>query len=928
MAFQSKSLKTRVTLFTLTIFVVGIWSLAFYVSKMLRADMEQLLGEQKYSTVALIATNMNSELEERLRALEAVAKALAPQVNEVPSGLQAVLAGQQVLPHLFNGGTFATGLDGVAIADVPVSANRLGVSYADRDFIVSALKDGKSTIGRPVIGKKLQVPVIAMTTPMRDSNGKVVGALSGVINLGSANFIDKVTEGHYGETGRYMLVAAQHRLVVAPTTKERVMQALPAAGVNAMIDRFVAGFEGHTVYVNPQGKEVLASVKAMPVAGWFLLAELPTVDAFAPIRDMQRRMIVATIILTLLAGAICWWMLRRQLAPMFAAATTLAKLTESGQTLQPLPITRQDEVGELIAGFNRLLETLGKREDALKESEARFRGLTAMSSDFYWETDEEHRLTRRTQSEVSAGDEIAAPSPRLGQRRWEIPHTAPGEALWQQHREQLDAHLPFRNFEISRVRLNGKARHISISGAPVFDAAGVFKGYRGVGTDITERKEAEATIRELAFFDHLTGLPNRVLLTDRMKQAMTDSGRTRRCGAVIFIDLDHFKTLNDTLGHDMGDLLLKQVARRLEPCVRAGDTVARLGGDEFVVLLEGLGTTSREAAVQAESVGRKILSALGQSYPLHNQNYHSTPSIGITLFQGDQASIDDLMKQADLAMYQAKGGGRNTLRFFDPAMQTAVVARVAMEADLRTALIEQQFLLHYQPQVGARDEVTGAEALVRWQHPTRGLVSPAEFIPLAEETGLILELGAWVLKSACVQLALWAMREETAHLTVAVNVSAEQIRSPDFVRDVLAVVKSAGADPKRLKLELTESVLVDNFEDITGKMKVLRAEGVSFSLDDFGTGYSSLSYLKRLPLDQLKIDASFVRDVLLDGNDAAIARTIVALAANLGMGVIAEGVETLAQRDFLAKAGCQAYQGYFFSRPLPIASFEEFADRD
>ncbi|MDP2025621.1 EAL domain-containing protein [Sulfuriferula sp.] len=462
----------------------------------------------------------------------------------------------------------------------------------------------------------------------------------------------------------------------------------------------------------------------------------------------------------------------------------------------------------------------------------------------------------------------------------------------------------------------------------VKDNNGAVTHYVGTHFDITERKKAEERINELAFFDQLTGLPNRTLLLDRLRQIMTASSRDGSYGALLFIDLDNFKTLNDTLGHDMGDLLLKQVAQRLTPCVRKGDSVARLGGDEFVLVLGGLSMSEREAAIGAEAVAGKVLATLNQPYQLGDVAHRCTASVGATLFMGHLATIEDLMKQADLAMYKSKEAGRNTLRFFDPDMETAVMNRAALEKDLREAVREKQFLLHYQAQVVGEGRLTGAEVLVRWQHPQRGMVPPAEFIPLAEETGLILPLGHWVLETACTQLAVWATRPEMAHFTVAVNVSAHQFSQNDFVDQVLAVLNKTGANPQKLKLELTESLLVGNVQNIIEKMFALKSKGVGFSLDDFGTGYSSLSYLKRLPLDQLKIDQSFVRDVLSDPNDAAIAKTIVALAQSLGLGVIAEGVETEAQREFLASSGCHAYQGYFFSRPLPLEGFEEFARRD
>ncbi len=478
--------------------------------------------------------------------------------------------------------------------------------------------------------------------------------------------------------------------------------------------------------------------------------------------------------------------------------------------------------------------------------------------------------------------------------------------------------------EIWDRRKNGDeyAKWLTISS--VKNDKGILTHYVGAHYDITDRKEFEEKIHGLAFYDQLTGLPNRTLLRERLIQAMTASVRNASYGGLLFIDLDNFKTLNDSLGHDMGDLLLQQVAHRLTLCVRAEDTVARLGGDEFVVMLTNLSSDQMEGANQIEKVGEKILEALNQDYQLKDISYHSTPSIGATLFTGNQTELDDLMKQADIAMYRSKKSGRNTLRFFDPTMENEVMERAAHEKELRNAVVQGEFLLHFQPQL-AGEQLVGSEVLVRWHHPSRGLVSPAEFIPLAEETGLILALGLWVLETACRQLAMWATRPEMAHLNAAVNVSARQFHQPDFVDQVLKVLATTGADPRKLKLELTESMLVTNVAEIIEKMFTLKALGIGFSLDDFGTGFSSLSYLKMMPLDQLKIDQSFVRDVLTDPNDAAIAKTVIALSRSLGLSVIAEGVETAEQRDFLADSGCHLYQGYFFSRPLPLSGFEQFA---
>ena len=556
-------------------------------------------------------------------------------------------------------------------------------------------------------------------------------------------------------------------------------------------------------------------------------------------------------------------------------------------------------------------------EASLRESEARFRALTELSADWYWEQDAEFRFVRVEANQAAA--KVWPEEANLGKTRWESDVQGVSPAQWAAHRAALQAHETFHDFEMYRSRVDGSMMWVAISGAPIFDAQGRFTGYRGIGRDTTARRLAEEKIERLAFYDGLTELPNRRLLLDRLQQALVNSGRDSTSGALLFIDLDNFKDLNDTLGHDMGDQLLKQVASRLVACVREVDTVARLGGDEFVVMLEKLGTSVNDAAAHAEAVGRTVLHALNAPYWLGTHEHHSTPSIGVTLFHDHLIAMDELLKQADLAMYQAKAAGRNTMVFFDPQMQSVVAARAAMEADLRQGLQRQQLLLNYQPVVDQHGALLGVEALVRWQHPIRGLVTPAEFIPLAEQTNLIVPLGQWVLIQACQQLKAWMQQPQTAHLSVAVNVSARQFRQADFVAHLLAVLTQTGAPAARLTLEITESLLLTDMDDVVLKMGQLRAVGVRFALDDFGTGYSSLMYLKNLPLEQLKIDQSFVRDVLTDPNDAAIAVTVLSLGKTLGLTVVAEGVETEAQRDFLVQHGCRVFQGYLFGRPVPVS---------
>ncbi len=690
---------------------------------------------------------------------------------------------------------------------------------------------------------------------------------------------------------------------------------------------------------------------------------------------------------------------------------------------------------------------LRQSETRLRESEARFRSLTEMSSDFYWQSDVNHRFTSRTLSAREAADPVFCQTSFVGLLRWQLPHVTPDEAAWQAHRALLAAHLPFRDFEMSHQGAENKLLFVSVSGDPVFDARGTFTGYRGVGADITarkqveielsiaatafdsqqsmlvtdannviqrvntafiessgyslqeivgqsprilqsgqhdrafytamwdsiiqhghwhgelwskrkngevfpkwlsisavkdrhgavthyigayidisERKLAEEKIRKLAFFDQLTGLPNRILLLERLQQTTAANARVGAYGALLFLDLDNFKELNDTRGHASGDVLLIQVAQRLSDNLRPGDTVARLGGDEFMVMLSGVeASTLAAAAIEVELACQKLLAALAQPYELLNADFHRSASIGITLFRGQETSVDDVLRQADLAMYQAKSLGGNTFVFFDPVMESSALEHARLESELRQAIVAGQLELYYQPQVsGSSGQIEGAEALVRWNHPQRGLVPPNDFIAHAERTGLILPLGQWVLETACQQLAAWAGRPDMAHLTVAVNVSAQQFKLPDFAEQVIATLTRTGAAPQQLKLELTESVFAGNIDEIVAMMVKLKALGIGFSLDDFGTGYSSLAYLSRLPLDQLKIDRSFVTNIELGDNNMVICAATISLAHSLRLKVVAEGVEDNAQRYFLSTVHrCDLLQGYLYSRPVPQQAFEK-----
>jgi diguanylate cyclase (GGDEF)-like protein/PAS domain S-box-containing protein len=787
-----RSLKTKLTFISLAIFLVTLWSLAFYASQILRDDLERLSSEQQFATVSLLATHINDQLAERLNALHSVAATLQPQMLSDTAQLQSSLQALPVLQNIFNGGTYITGLDGIASASVPLALGRAGVSYADRDYIAKTLTSGTATIGQPIMGRLLGVPAIGMAVPISDPQGKVIGALAGIINLGQANFLDRITASHYGKSGDYTVVARQARLVITATDKSQVMQPLPARGSNPMIDRAVAGEEGSGFYTDASGVKSLGSVKGIPLANWYLLASLPVTEAFAPIHSMQQRLLLAAMALSLLAAMLGWWMLSRQLAPMLTAVQALSNRTQAKQQLLPLPVTSNDEIAELINGFNRLLTTLEQREEALKDSQFRWQFAIEGSGDGVWDwhiqtnaisyssrwksmlgyaeedilpdrqewlsrihPNDQHSTARALQEHLAGNSPIYIAELRLrcqdGSYKWIrsrgklVSHSAEGlplrmigthtdisaakhseaklqlaasvfthahegifittaagsiievndavtritgyardELLGQNPRifnsgrhsqsfyRQLFSDLHERGYwdgEIWNRRKNGEVFVSMQTISAVRDEQGVISQYSTLFTDVTERKAMEEQVHQLAFFDALTQLPNRRLLGDRLSQAMLASTRSGRYGALMFLDLDNFKPLNDTHGHVVGDILLVEAASRLKTCVREMDTVARFGGDEFVVILRDLTFDLATSTAQATAIANKICSALAAPYQLLSQHdakieHHCSASIGVALFIDQHASQDDILIWADTAMYAAKDAGRNQVRFY------------------------------------------------------------------------------------------------------------------------------------------------------------------------------------------------------------------------------------------------------------------------
>jgi diguanylate cyclase (GGDEF)-like protein/PAS domain S-box-containing protein len=1153
--FLWHSLKTRITLTTLLIFLTGIWSLSFYAHRILRDDMERLLGEQQLSTVSMVAAQVEREFETRIEALEAVARLATVPMQAGPAAMQRLLQNRFDLHVLFSDGIFATGLAGIAIAAAPDGSVRVGINYGDSEQMLRALRDGKAAIGRPTLSKTAQIPVISIVVPIRDEHGIVIGALAGVTHLGIPNFLDQLIGGRYGKTGGYLLIAPQHRLIVAASDKQRVLESLYPAGGNPFDDRSVQGNAGSGVTKDGRGDEVLYSFKKIPIADWDALVFLPTSEAFFPIRDLQLRLRLAALLLTLLAGALTWWLLKRQLSPLLSAANALVRVADADQAHEPLPIVRRDEIGLLISAFNHLLDTLSKREAALRESEEHFRLIFENSGDaimfaspkgpieaanpeacrlFGYSQDElrelgqagvmdsgDPRLLRAIRKrnrtgrfcgelrairhdgrvlEVDVNSTCFCDSKgvihtisqlrdiserkrienaiRLSEARLRRAELAAKSGNWELHLDSgkmigsagaiqlfgldlaeadsttikkllLPEYVPLHDaafkhllesgepydieFKITTAdrgevkdiraiaqidkgqgvifgvvqdigerkrfeaglqlaanvfthvregimisdahgiivdvndaftRITGFARSDAIGQSPrilkserqtpdfyaamwssldergywsgeiwnrrkngelyaqgltisaVRDALGRAQNYVGLFTDITSTKELQEQLQRIAHYDALTDLPNRVLLADRLQQALAQCHRKNSLVAVVYLDLDDFKMVNDSHGHGVGDALLVTVAQRMKDALREGDTLSRIGGDEFVAVLVNLEQTqSYQPAIE------RLLLAAAAPVIVDGLNLQVSVSIGVTLYPQDLGDADLLLRHADQALYVAKQSGKNRYHLFDVAHDAAINTQRESLQHLRTAFDRGEFVLYYQPKVNMRSgEVVGTEALIRWQHPQRGLLNPSLFLPLIESDTLAIDLGEWVIDKALAQLERW--HQQGLDIPVSVNIAAGHLQQSDFLaRLKQMLIAHPSIRPGDLTMEVLESSALGDLNRVSQIIKDCQSFGVGFALDDFGTGYSSLTYLKRLPVSVLKIDQSFVRNMLDDPDDLAILEGIIGLSAAFRRDVIAEGVETVEQGELLLELGCEQAQGYGIGRPMPAGDF-------
>lgn len=1055
------SLKTRISLATFGIFLVGLWSLSFYISQVLHSDLEKLLGEQQFSTVTMLASQIDRELETRYSALDNVAQIAAPLMqDEERANLQSLIGDIPALRALFNGGIVLHDHAGRVTVKFPVPPAQNDAKHDDGDrkpsaYVDEVFKTKRRAIDGPFVpylhgatgsgslGKVIMAVPIRRSQPMNGAvgqeagedgrgeesqeAGEIIGVLAGVIDLAAANFLSSATGSRHGVTGEYFLISPGHRLIVSATNQARVMETLGGSGVNPAQDRFLNGYEGTAVFTSSGGVHVLASARGIPSVGWIVAANLPAAEAFEPIRDVNRRLRLAALVLTVLAAGLIWWILRRQLSSLESTVETLAAMSDERLPLRALPVVREDEIGRLIGSFNHMIAAIGQREvelnqildtssvaiflidmngcitranrrmaqmfgcsahDSLIGQEyvalvhpeereiGRQKMLALLHSEVasveldrrYWRTDKTEfwgRLTGQRFYDASgierglvgviaditgrkaaeeklklaasvftharegvaitatdgtiidvndsftritgyARDEVLGKNPRV----LKSDHH-PAEFYTDLWRHLLDS--GFWHGEVWNRRKNGELYAEILTISAVRDEQGVAQHYVALFTDITPMKEHERQLERMAHYDVLTTLPNRVLLADRLHQAMVHAARQRRHIAVAYVDLDGFKAVNDTYGHQTGDQLLIAIAGRMKTSLRQGDTLARLGGDEFVAVLLDLNDIAA-----SEPILSRLLESAAQPVHIGELVLQVSASLGVSFFpQTDEVDADQLLRQADQAMYQAKLAGKNRFHFFDAAQDRSMRGHHESLQRIGQALANREFVLYYQPKVNMRTgELVGAEALIRWQHPEQGLLPPLAFLPKIENHALAVELGEWVIETALVQIEHWGAAG--LHLPVSVNVGARQLQQAGFAERLQGILsRHPSFQPGDLSIEVLETSALEYLINVSSIMRSCRELGVSFALDDFGTGYSSLTYLKRLPVSLLKIDQSFVRGMLDDPDDLTILEGVISLSGAFRRAVIAEGVETVEHGEMLLQLGCELAQGYGIARPMP-----------
>ncbi len=924
------SLATKTTvLIAATFFTVLVGTSLFllhYQAESLKGSILQGLDGQ----AKIAAHGIEAFLDEGLTESNAASATfpeealVAGRVGEVESHLRKMSA---TFPK-FQNGIFVLDREGRLLVDYPPHPELRGQSFAFREYYQRTIQEGKGIVGKPYRSKRTGAPVLTFTAPVRDGKGQIIAIVACSMDLRSHEALGGYRKQKIGETG-YLYVFDKSRLLVLHPDDEREMTYVEV-GKNRVLEAALQGFEGAGESVNSAGVPMLLAVRRIPHSEWMVGVQITQKESYEPIGVARTRIFSLSSTAIVLAAILGGVAIRRVSRPLqqlervasqistdLEAAETQGTYNPSSSTLDSLRrICSGDEVGLLASAFSHLatrlnltLDSMRRSAEALRlqatalESTANAIVITDRQGSIQWVNPAFTVLTGYT-AEEALGQEPSflksgAHDAHFYQTLW---NTILSGAVWRG--------------EITNRRKDGTPYVEEMTITPVRSDKGEITQFIAIKVDITDRKTAEEQVKFLAYYDALTGLPNRTLFRDRLSKALASARRRKEKVALQFLDLDRFKTINDSLGHSVGDLLLKEVAERLKKWAREQDTVARLGGDEFVVVLTALMDIG-DAAVAAD----RILKAMTPDCIVQGHLLSISCSLGISVFPDNGREPETLLKNADAAMYCAKEQGRNNFQFFTQEMNVQAVERMTLENSLRVALERNELFLVYQPQMDiATGQITGAEALLRWQHPVLGLVPPDKFIPIAENSGLIIPIGEWVLKTACVQARQW-QDEGLPAIPVAVNVSAIQLRHNRFLQVVEKVLDEAGLRSQYLELELTEGLLFSNADLTLSLLQELSEMGLKLSIDDFGTGYSSLSYLRHFPVCKLKIDRSFVQAMTVNSDDAAITSTIINMGKSLNLTVIAEGVENEEQMSFLRDHGCDEIQGYYFSRPLAVADF-------
>ncbi|MBI1906037.1 MAG: EAL domain-containing protein [Rhodocyclales bacterium] len=914
------NLKTKSSLAVAALMLLVFGSGLLIQDFLIQGSLKKPIADQQFMLVSRVAGEIDRRLAINLDALRRIAAGIGPELLRDPARLQTYIEDKHGVRAMFDALIVVSPRLRV-LADAPRVPGRVGTDVSSLAHLQRLRATGAPVVSEPFTGKVTGRPTIALSVPVHDAEGRLVVVLSGTLDLLAPNFLGSLTERWAGDRGHFVLTT-RDRYTIVDADSAKVLGVLAVPGANPVYDRALGGWEGTDAGNAGDGVLSLMSFVALKSTGWIVGAVLPVEVAFAPIRQSRRTGIALLLLASALVAWLVWLAINGVLRPMLALRDNARRLRADPSLAAHLH-AGDDEVGEIARDLYRLVDELARSRRDSDNHAKELQSVLDASPVAIIRVRGRHFMSVNPAFERLVGYKAKEVVGKLADLVYLSPEAfaATGEKLYSGMVGDAVVKLEeaFRNSAGETFWTNIYARLI--------DPDDPDKGAVVIVEDISERRAAEAArvrseehMRYQAEHDALTLLPNRVLFNDRVNQAILAAQRGRRQLALMFFDLDRFKNINDTLGHDVGDQLLQMVAERVRSCVRSSDTLSRPGGDEFMLLLPEIVDPG-----DAAQVANKVLETLARPYSIAGHQLMLTASIGISIYPDDGEDGLTLIRNADLAMYASKDSGRNTSQYFRAEMNERARERMSLEHALRRALDQGELLLHYQPQFDiATRRIIGMEALVRWRDPATGqLVPPGRFIPVAEDTGLILPLGTWVLGEACRQNGAW-QAAGLPRVPVAVNISALQFRQTVFVAAVEDALRLSGLDARWLELELTESVTMHAIERNIEILGVLRAQGVKVSIDDFGTGHSSLSYLKRLPIDTLKIDQAFVRDIVTDEDDAEIVAAIIGLAHNLGLDVIAEGVETEAQLECLQRRGCGKAQGYFFARPLPADELEQF----